>query len=215
MALGGEPNTEDEMFSPVKSDMVDAPAIARNKGFATGTFAISSSNPNPEASIRWVDYMYSSEGQMLFNKGPEGILWKYKDDTKTSVEYLPVPEGQDREEYRSKITPNYGIASPMIVPDEPVKNEFDEWIAMESKTKLLDRGARVPFPALFLTEAESAEVTTLRSDLGTYVSQMEAKFITGQESLDGWDKYVQTLKKMGGERLAEVYQTAYERWKNN
>lgn len=215
MALGGEPSTEDVMFSPVKSDMVDTPSIARNKGFATGAFAISNSNPSPEASIRWVDYMYTDEGSMLFNKGPEGTLWKYTDDSKTKIEYLPVPDGGDREEYRSKLTPNYGVATPMVVPDEPSKNEFDEWVAKESQTKLLDRGAKVPFPALFLTAEESTEVTTLRSDLSTYVSQMEAKFVTGQESLDNWDKYVDTVKKMGGERLAEVYQTAYDRWKNS
>ncbi|GAA0389190.1 hypothetical protein GCM10008933_20190 [Paenibacillus motobuensis] len=66
-----------------------------------------------------------------------------------------------------------------------------------------------------MTEAESAEVTALRSDLSTYVAQMEAKFITGQESIDGWDKYVQTLKKMGSDRFQEIYQGAYDRWKNN
>ncbi|MEK8132372.1 extracellular solute-binding protein [Paenibacillus filicis] len=215
MAHGGQPNTEDVMFSPVRSSAVSAPAIARNKGFSTGTFAISKSNRNPEASIRWVDYMYSPEGQMMLNKGPEGILWKYTDSAKSKIEYLPVPNGEDRETYRSKITPNFGIASPMVVPDEPVKDEFAKWVENESKTKLLDRGARVPFPALFLTEAESGEVAALRSDLTTYVAQMEAKFITGQESLDGWDKYVQTLKKMGSDRFQEIYQKAYDRWKNS
>ncbi|MCM3040762.1 extracellular solute-binding protein [Paenibacillus motobuensis] len=215
MSLGDQPSTEDPMFSPVKSNMVDQPAIARNKGFSTGTFAISRTNPSPEASIRWVDYMYSSEGQMMWNKGPEGTLWKYTDDSKQTIEYLPVPNGEDREDFRSKITPNFGIASPMIVPDEPVKDEFAKWVENESQTKLLNRGARVPFPALFLTEAESAEVTALRSDLSTYVAQMEAKFITGQESIDGWDKYVQTLKKMGSDRFQEIYQGAYDRWKNS
>jgi putative aldouronate transport system substrate-binding protein len=95
-----------------------------------------------------------------------------------------------------------------------VKDEFSKWVENESKTKLLDRGARVPFPALFLTEAEAGEVAALRSDLTTYVAQMEAKFTTGQESLDGWDKYVQTLKKMGSDRFQEIYQKAYDRWKN-
>lgn len=43
MSHGGKPNTEDVMFSPVRSDKVSAPAIASNKGFSTGTFAISKS----------------------------------------------------------------------------------------------------------------------------------------------------------------------------
>ncbi|MZQ86249.1 extracellular solute-binding protein [Paenibacillus sp. 5J-6] len=215
MSHGGKPNTEDVMFSPVRSDKVSAPAISRNKGFSTGTFAISKSNPSPEASIRWVDYMYSKEGEMLFNKGPEGILWKFTDSSKTNIEYLPVPNGEDREAYRSKITPNFGIASPMVVPDEPVKDEFAKWVDNENKTKLLDRGARVPFPALFLTEAESQEVAGFTTDLTSYVTQMEAKFIIGQESLDGWDKYVETLKKMGSDRYREIYQGAYDRWKKS
>lgn len=133
-------------------------------------------------------------------------------------EWLPVPGGGDREEYRSTLTPNYGIAAPMVISDDltkGLKTEFDEWVTKENKEKLLDRGARVPFPALFLTAEESAEVTKLRSDLSTYVMQMEAKFITGQDSISGWDKYVGTIKKMGGERMAEIYQTAYDRWKTS
>lgn len=66
-------------------------------------------------SIRWVDYMYSLDGQMMWDKGPEGTWWKYTDDSKQTFE--------DRETYRSKITPNFGIPSPMIVPDEPVKDD--------------------------------------------------------------------------------------------
>jgi len=216
--LGGEPDTEDVLFSPVKSDMVAAPAIAKNRGYSTGAFAITSSNKAPEASMRWVDYLYSYDGAMLFDKGPEGTLWKYTDKASMTKEWLPVPGGGDREEYRSTLTPNYGIAAPMVISDDltkGLKTEFDEWVAKENKEKLLDRGARVPFPALFLTAEESAEVTKLRSDLSTYVMQMEAKFITGQDSISGWDKYVGTIKKMGGERMAAIYQTAYDRWKTS
>lgn len=217
-SFGGEPSTEDVMFSPVKSDMVETPAIAKNKGFATGSFAISKGNPSPEASMRWVDYMYSYEGSLLFDKGPEDVLWKYTDKDTLTKEWLPVPGGGDREEYRSTLTPNYGISAPMALIDDltiGLKTDFDVWVAKESQEKLLDRGARVPFPALFLTTEESAEVMTLRSDLTTYVTQMEAKFITGQEPMSAWDSYLKTIKKMGGDRMAEVYQAAYDRWKTS
>ncbi|MFC4808572.1 extracellular solute-binding protein [Paenibacillus sp. GCM10023250] len=216
--MGEEPNTDDPMFSPVKSDSVAKPAIAKNKGINTGAFAISKTNPSPEASMRWVDYAYSVEGATMFNKGPEGILWKYTDKASFTKEYLPVPDGGDREEYRSRITPNYGIPAPTInLPeiDKGLLGDVDAWIANETKTKLLDRGARIPFPVLFLTPEEQAEVTAMTSDLNTYVRQMEAKFVTGAEPLTNWDGYVATIKKMGGERMAEIYQTAYDRWKGN
>ncbi|MBB6673739.1 extracellular solute-binding protein [Cohnella nanjingensis] len=218
MTKGGEPSMDDPMFLPVKSDKADKPAIAKNKGITPGAFAISKTNPAPEASMRWVDYIYSSEGAVLFNKGPEGVLWKYTDKATLTKEYLPVPGGGDREEYRATITPNYGIPAPTISLPETQKGllgEFDEWVANETQTKLTDNGARIPFPTLFLTPEEQTEVTTMSADLNTYVRQMEAKFITGNEPLANWDKYLGTIKKMGGDRMAEIYQTAYDRWKKS
>ncbi|UVI29013.1 extracellular solute-binding protein [Paenibacillus spongiae] len=218
MTLGGEPSMDDPMFAPVKSEMVDAPVIAKNRGVTTGAFAISSTNEYPEASMRWVDYLYGYEGATLFNKGPEGTLWKYTDKNTLTKEYLPVPGGGDREEYRATLTPNYGIPAPTISIPETSKGlltEFDAWVENESKTKLLDKGARIPYPTLFLTSEEQAEVTTLSSDLTTYVRQMEAKFITGAEPLANWDGYLNTINKMGGNRMAEIYQAAYDRWKAN
>ncbi|MCL6457172.1 MAG: extracellular solute-binding protein [Gorillibacterium sp.] len=216
--MGEEPNTNDPMFIPVKSDSVDAAAIAKNKGINPGAFAISKTNPSPEASMRWVDYSYSIEGATMFNKGPEGIQWKYTDKANYIKEYLPVPGGGDREEYRATLTPNYGIPAPTVnLPeiDKGLLGEVDDWIANETKTKLTDRGARIPFPVLFLTPEEQTEVTTKTADLNTYVRQMEAKFVTGAEPIANWDKYVDTVKKMGGERIAEINQIAYDRWKAN
>lgn len=218
MTLGGDQSTEDPMFVPVKSDMVDKPAIAKNKGVTTGAFAISNTNPAPEASMRWVDYLYSYEGALLFNKGPEGILWEYTDKENRVKQYLPVPNGEDREDYRATLTPNYGIPAPTISIDDiykGLKADFEVWVDNESKTKLLDQGARIPFPTLFLTSEQQAEVTTLTSDLTTYVRQMEAKFVTGAEPMSNWDNYVATVKKMGGDRMQQIYQEAYDQWKSN
>ncbi|RXZ79418.1 extracellular solute-binding protein [Paenibacillaceae bacterium] len=216
MTLGGDSSMEDPMFLPVKSDMVDKPVIARNKGITIGAFAISNSNPYPEASMRWVDYLYSYEGALLFNKGPEGTLWEYADKATLTKRVLEVENNSD--DFRATLTPNYGIAIPSISTEDVfkgLKTDFDLWVDNESKEKLLDRGARIPFPVLFLTSDEQAEVNVLTSDLNTYVRQMEAKFITGAEPIGNWEKYISTVKKMGGERIAEIYQAAYDRWNAN
>ncbi|WP_339220401.1 extracellular solute-binding protein [Paenibacillus sp. FSL H8-0332] len=218
MTKGGEPSTADPMFAPVRSESVAAPAIAKNRGITTGAFAITNSNPAPEASLRWVDYLYSYEGALFFNKGPEGTLWEYTDKDNRVKQYLPVPDGKEMEDFRATLTPNYGIPAPTLSMDDinkGLKTDFDLWVEQETKQKLLDRGARIPFPALFLTVEEQTEISSLNSDLSTYVKQMEAKFITGAEPLTGWDNYVATVKKMGGERVAEINQAAYDRWKTN
>lgn len=215
--LGGEASTEDPMFLPVKSEMVDSPAVAKHPGLSTGTFAITSSNKAPEAAIRWIDYLYTYEGSVLFDLGPEGTLWKYADEQNRVKEWLPVPGGGDREDFRATLTPNYGIVTPMIVNNEVskgLKGEFDDWLNQETQEKLVPY-AKVPYPIVYRTEEEQTELTRLRSDLDTYVKQMEAKFVTGQEPLTHWESYIDTMKKMGGERVAEIYQAAYDRWNAN
>lgn len=45
-------------------------------GFYPGEFAITKDNKYPEASIRWVDWMYSEEGTRRMGAGREGIEWE-------------------------------------------------------------------------------------------------------------------------------------------
>ncbi|MFD0869253.1 Lipoprotein lplA [Chlamydia abortus] len=212
--LGGEPGTDDPMMLPVKSDMVDAPVYGKHPGLSTGAFAITSSNPSPEATMRWIDYLYTYEGATLFGQGPEGILWKYKDKEKQIKEWLPVPGGGDREDYRATLTPDYGIVTPGVADakvSQGLRGEFDDWLDKETLEKLVPY-AKVPYPKVYQTQEEQQETSRLRSDLDTYVKQMEAKFVTGQEPLSNWDKYSDQLKKMGADRVVEIYQAAYDRW---
>ncbi|MFD0715829.1 extracellular solute-binding protein [Paenibacillus sp. GCM10027626] len=213
--LGGEPSPDNPLMTPVKSEIAGSPVYGMHPGISkNGTFAISSSNPAPEATMRWIDYLYSYDGATLFSQGPENLLWKYKNKETHEKEWLPVPGGGDRKEYRGTITPNYGILTPGINLSElskGLRSEFDEWIDKENAEKLVPIG-KAPYPNVYLTNEEQSEASALLSDLNTYVKQMEAKFVTGQESLDNWDKYVNQVKKMGGDRLTELYQAAYDRW---
>lgn len=215
--LGGEASMEDPMYKPVATDMADTPAIAKHPGLATGTFAITSANKYPEATMRWIDYMYTYEGASLFAQGPENVLWKYKDKENHVKEWLPVPGGGDREDYRATLTSDYGVVVPLLVTNEltnGLKEPFDNWLVTENEKKLIPY-AKVPFPIVYLTEEEQATISNLRSDLDTYVKTMEAKFVTGQESLAKWDSYVAQVKKMGADKMVEIYQTAYDRWNAN
>lgn len=213
--LGGEPSSDNPLMTPVASEIAGTPVYGKHPGMsANGTFAITSKDPAPEATMRWIDYLYSYEGSTLFNQGPEGVLWKYKDKENHVKEWLPVPGGGDREEYRGKITPNFGILTPGVNDPEVTKglrSEFDDWIDKENAEKLTPIG-KSPFPNVYLTNEQQSEASALMSDLDTYVQQMEAKFITGQEPLSNWDKYLAQVKKMGSDRIVELYQAAYDQW---
>ena len=67
-------------------------------------------------------------------------------------------------------------------------------------------------PDMFFTTEEQAELDVLSTDLSKYMTENNAKFITGDQSFDEWDAYVQGYKDMGIDRMIEIYQTAYDRW---
>jgi putative aldouronate transport system substrate-binding protein len=213
--LGGEPSGDNPLMTPVKSEVAGSPVYGKHPGISkNGAFAITSSNPSPEASMRWVDYLYGYDGATLFAQGPENMLWKYKNKDTHEKEWLPLEAGQDREELRGTLTPNYGIPAPGMGSAELTKglrSEFDSWLDQQNAEKLTPI-AKSPFPNVYLTNDQQTEATALLADLSTYVTQMEAKFVTGQEPLSNWDKYVAQLKKMGSDKIVELYQSAYDSW---
>ena len=60
------------------------------------------------------------------------------------------------------------------------------------------------------TDADNKEIATLKTDIDAYIQQYVAQVATGELTLDdSWDTYVETMKAMGSERLAEIYQNTY------
>ena len=215
----------DPMFYPLTSDINPERVTPGSPRMGRSTFAITSNNPSPEATLRWVDYFYSEEGADFLNKGPEGDFWVYAENDK-GEQVRVFAEGVDpaeSEEARSKVTPDYGIMVPKVeFPSDPSSNvlpdanalsdtTFQDFLTAETEEKITPF-AKVTFPLLYLTTEESDKVRDAATDLKTYVEQMEAKFITGLESISNWDKYVQTLESMGLEEYVSVHQQAYDRW---
>lgn len=217
----------DPMFQPLTSEWSTDAVIPGSPRLSRGTFALTKVNPSPEASVRWVDYFYSEEGSKYLEQGPEGSLWEYQKNAvgeKVRV-YTKGIDLKNTEDERGKITPAYGLTTPNIVtdtgeyklltaPDEEKDTRFDDWVAKETQEKMNDI-VKVPFPLLYLTVKENDQVSATATDLSTYIEQMEAKFITGVEPLSKWDDFKKTVESMGIEKYLEVYQTAYNRWKEN
>ena len=66
-------------------------------------------------------------------------------------------------------------------------------------------------PPLAFTTAQAAEVTELRLAITDFVAQMTAEFVLGRQDLDaGWDNFVATAEALGVNRIAEIYQAAYD-----
>jgi putative aldouronate transport system substrate-binding protein len=80
----------------------------------------------------------------------------------------------------------------------------EKWIATDTDLSVL--------PSLSLSADESAKASSITNDANTYVSEMTVKFITGQESLDNYDKMTETLKSMGIDEVLAANQAALDRY---
>ncbi|EOE6379575.1 hypothetical protein ACKO6X_002359 [Enterococcus hirae] len=224
MATGKMPedSLSDPMFSPVTSSIQNTPLAPGHPRVTTGTFAIANKCKSPEAAMRWADYLYTEEGQDLMTKGPEGAFWKY--ETNDSGEKVRVYTGENKqkmEEDRGKIAMDYGLVVPGLEDDyaqsvlanvnDPDPSVWTEFRMKEINEKIMPN-TEVPFPIVYMTKDEADQIAINATDIRTYVEQMEAKFITGVESLAKWDEYVSTLKSMGLNDFVSTYQNAYDRW---
>jgi putative aldouronate transport system substrate-binding protein len=62
------------------------------------------------------------------------------------------------------------------------------------------------------TAQEQEELKMIQTDMQTYNDEMQAKFINGTEPLANFDKYGQTLKSMGIDKVIQIYQQRYDRY---
>lgn len=222
----------DPMFHPLSSPESPEAVVSTTDGVSTGAFAITNKAVNPEAAIRWVDYFYSDEGSRYLNVGPDeeaGGYWHWEESD--NGEEVRVRNegitGDNAEEERSKVSPDYGTVPPkvssapaIVLGDKNEPNEpdaFQVFVNQETTDKVAPY-EEIGWPTLYVSKEEQDELgSSLQADLLSYVEQMEAKFITGQEELTdaAWQTYLDTLKSIGVDKYVDVHQRAYDRWSEN
>ncbi len=201
------------LLPPMTSEINNQKIVTQVSEVKRGRFAITKANKHPEATIRWIDHLYSEEGSILARLGVEGKNWEWTDSNKTAWRLL-APEGMNTTQANALDAPGAGSNVPMVInkefflkEDNPTIHTIAGWVEEEYLPH-----ASVPFPQVYLTLEEQSRVNTIRPDLDSYIQQMEAKFVSGGESFDNWDKYISTLKSLAVEELEQIHQAAYDRW---
>lgn len=181
-----------------------------------GMFVLTDKAENPEAMIRWMDYFYSDEGIKLFFMG-------FKDETYTenadgSVDYTDEiknnPNGLTLDQAISQYLVWPGGYYPGFVKQAYFKGAESLPTSVENAKKADPYTLKADdiWPAFNFNAEEQKELTTLQTDINTYVTEMQDKFIVGDVSFDEWDNYVATLDEMGLKRYIEIYQAALDRY---
>lgn len=163
--------------------------------------------------MRWVDSWYSEEiaTQNMFI-GKEGFSYKLNSDgTYEKV----IPEGFDS---WASFMDTWSIQGQSYWP-----GAYPLWQDEKSSdpiTKKIVDGREALRPLLVkaiseysLTTEESEAIAVISADLDNYIITSEAKFISGELTVEkDWDTFQKTLESIGIEKVKAAIQTAVDRF---
>lgn len=182
-----------------------------------GAFVITSANEHPAATVRWIDYFYGDEGAKLFFMGVEGVTYEETEDGE--YEYVDEiknnPDGLTVEQAVSKYLTYPGGTYPALVTQEFFQGSQGTDMSLDATERLKPHLIEEVWPAFIFTDEEQKIMDTSGADTEKYVNEMKDKFIVGETPFSEWDKYVETIQKMGLEEYMDVQHKAYERYKES
>ena len=216
-----------ECFPPLTSEFTDTVKMRRHGHKATniGFFAITSANKYPEASARWIDMDYWLEEEDLVPGitevmcwlGPKGLTWERMGDGYYR-QIIPEDTQLSASQYLAYAAPGDG-AGTLVIMDAPYPTDGVTGMVMKAINQRDHYYPYMvaPFPDGYLryNDAEMGVISGKMTDIDSYVTQMKARFITGEVPLvnDSWDTFVKEIKAMGIDDVIAVKQASYNRMK--
>lgn len=191
-----------KFWFPVRSDL-----------HSIGNWVITTACENVPLALQFVDYFYCEDGVKLFNYGTEGDCHVVKEDgTLDFVDavYESVASGIS---FDAAVAPyvTCGGSNPVIVMEKYFYGGESKPVPAAAAHAMVDYFPEEIWPIFTYTLEESEEASVIRTDINNYVNTMRAAFVTGEESFDHWDQYVEQINSMGAERLCEIVNQAYLR----
>lgn len=191
---------------------------------------ISTSCKNVEAAARLIDTMYSEEGTNCTTWGTEDSdpINATQEWTGGHGTYTIDENGKKIEtEWGNQICENfYDGAFPNKFRYAMSHVSFPRWGAADylsatreenyvnSAMMWAEASNALEYPSAIVLSTDAQKAVAQIEEMGTYISTMTYKFITGEEPLTNFDTYMDQLQKMGIEELIALYQQAYDNFNN-
>ena len=213
--------TQEESFwmtgvaSPVlhKGDkpQIDTDADSR---IAKNPVAVTKNCKDVELALSWLDYWYTEECMVYATYGIEGETYT-KDENGTVVMtdlIMNNPDGYTPMDALGRYT--LGVADLGLYNWNAmdIMNDKDA-LAAKGVWDAMGKGLILP-STVTMTPDESYEYATKYTAVQTMVQEMSIKYITGQESFDGYEVFQNDLKKYGIEDCLAIWQAALDRYNN-
>lgn len=209
-------------MSPLTSEWNDEKILTRMSTVSPITMVISADTQYPDVAIRFANLFFLDMLNPII-EGPEkgsgdelGFGGHYANEDGTINFDMPENCGSHWE-YRYKYLGVYDGATPGLNNSEYRGEKYDfpepDRLFREAVYATNPKQYFVPaFPTLYMSEEDAERCNSLITPIKDYISSMEAKYISGTESLDTIDTFFEELKNLGVEEYIQINQKYYESW---
>lgn len=218
--------------TPVVDQAGNTPVTNGDYMLGLNQISISKSSKYPEVAIRWLDAMFDPVNSLYYRSGPEhqseldwgGTGWIY-DTEKTDINMLATVQKKGMDNgYLYLLKYNSYLSSVAFVgtddkaglkilhPDAYTK-QANNWLTPYVTN--INPYEVTGFPSVYYTGDEQEFNERYVPELHKYVYSMTAKFITGAESMDKYDSFVEGMKKLKASEYNELLHNKFEEYKKS
>ena len=201
---------------PTKDGSPNKTLPVSNNVSSTGA-GITSQCAYPALAAKALDYYYTDEGYMLANFGIEGLSYNMVDGYPTYTDLiLNNPDGLTVSQALG-LYMKAGNGGAFVLDERYIEQYYglpQQQKALKDWNVGVEESLSRRVPALTATTEEASEYAKLMNEIDKYRGQMIVKFITGIEPIENFDKYVETMKKLGVEKAMDIKTKALVRYNN-
>lgn len=200
------------------SDQGGQAMYSQKDGYLSATAAaITTSCEDVETAVKFLNYGYTEQGNLLMDYGIEGESYELIDDYPHYTDF--VKNNPDGLTFAQAIS-LYGYTpanGPYVSHDDYMTQTYTE-NQIEALSLWRDNDTEkyfVPQSAISVAEENMSDYSSIKSEVDTCVNEYFSKFVTGEYSVDEkWDEYISTLEGMGIETMLQYYQEAYDEYQS-
>ena len=179
------------------------------------TWAISTACDDPIPLLKLVNWLYSEEGQQMYNWGEEGVAFEYDENGQPQWTDLVVNNPDGLNFMFASYLYATGVGSVYFPGVYDMEKGFysyndDQLEAVDTLASLTDGANNMP-AYVSLDNAEQDRYNSVATDLDTYAKGMILKFILGDEPMSNYQAFLDTCMDMGLQQMTNIYQGAYDR----
>ena len=170
--------------------------------------AITKSSKNPEAAMRWIDYVFSDEGTTLFNYGIKGVSYDIVNGKRTYIgDYAKLDTALFAQ---MMIRPTlYAFRHDLEANDYSYNVSYPEGNAGYKRSEAYKV---YPLPTLVYTKEEQDVLKDWNANAMPLVTQYRDAISVAQRPVSDWDELVAKLKGLGYDKYQSVVTAAYKRY---